>query len=176
MVHQPTRAPRARPRYGVYGHYLPSIQHPPRARCKQHAETSCERRARRRRSASWPLQRRKKRSREPRRRATWTRGCSSPPTSAAVPCVPKEDNLLQHARRRRYRYDVNDIFQQNFHGLRSEAALGELVSSAKRRNAFAIGGQETWRRGSEAWEQAGFTFVAAGPAQQCSRRDSQGVG
>ena len=91
-------------------------------------------------------------------------------------CVKKGTIPCQHARRRRYRYDVNDIFQQNFQGLKSEAALSELIAAAKRRNAFAIGGQETWRSGTDAWEQAGFTFVAAGPAQQRSRRGSQGVG
>ena len=82
----------------------------------------------------------------------------------------------QHDRRRCYRFDSHAIYQQNFHGAKSDAALGELIANAKRREAFAIGGQESWRAGNEAWEQAGYTFIGAAPAKQLSRRGSKGVG
>lgn len=74
-----------------------------------------------------------------------------------------------------YGFDLHSIYTQNWHGLKTEAALGEMFAACKRRNAFAVGGQETWRTGTELFQQDGFTFLGAAPTQQESRRGSCGV-
>lgn len=74
-----------------------------------------------------------------------------------------------------HRFDLHSIFSQNWHGLKSDTGLGEMFAACKARNAFAVGGQETWRSGYEYFEQGGYTFIGVAPKQQLSRRGSQGV-
>ena len=50
-----------------------------------------------------------------------------------------------------------------------------MFDGCKRHGAFATCGQETWRTGTEIFEQDGFTFIGVGPEKQESRRGSQGV-
>ena len=76
---------------------------------------------------------------------------------------------------RSYRFDLHNIYSQNWHGLKSDLSIGEMVANFKQHNAFAVCGQETWRCGTELFQQDGVTFLAVGPEQQESRRGSLGV-
>ena len=74
-----------------------------------------------------------------------------------------------------YRSGLHAVYTQNWHGLKSDAALYESLAACQRRKAFAVGGQETWRCGYECFEQGGFTFLGSGPDKPLSKRGSQGV-
>ena len=67
------------------------------------------------------------------------------------------------------RVDLRSLYTQNCQGARSDTAIEELVRGAAARDAFAVCCQETWRSGSELFQQHGYTFVGVGPAEQHGR-------
>ena len=73
-----------------------------------------------------------------------------------------------------YRFDLQSIYSQNWHGLKHEVNLAEHFIACRQRNAFAVCGQESWRIGTELFAQDGFTFLGMAPASQ-SKRGSMGV-
>ena len=77
--------------------------------------------------------------------------------------------------KRPYQFGSHSILQQKWHGLKGDVALAQMFAACKQRNAFAVCGQESWRTGSELFEQDGFTFLGVAPGQQLSRRGSCGV-
>ena len=68
-----------------------------------------------------------------------------------------------------YRSDLQSIYSQNMHGIKTYVGLCEVHGSSWARDAFAVCGQETWRCGAELHEREGYTFVGIGPAQQIGR-------
>ena len=96
---------------------------------------------------------------------------AAPPTDTPQPC---SSQLQAAARRSSYQFHTQSIYTQNMLGCKTDTSICELIGTASKHDALAVCGQETWRSGTEVFQQSGWTFIGHGPDHQ-SGRGSMGV-